>query len=196
MLVNLRLLAVRQAGAGPACVSDMSLSKIAGARQTVQMPQAAVKLPCCWTCCSKAVPKQRPVPRPWPSTPVRSRRAALARWRRCAQAWLPDSLQAANLAEALCPGRDPAACERQVTAGGEVADLRQALASARLALRIFFSLNSPGLTEARLSCHALAPFGFCADALSLLLHAYGLGTACLDQAEAWLVSYVESKRAT
>lgn len=77
---------------------------------------------------------------------------------RCAQAWLSRSLQAANPAEALPPGRDPAARKRQVTAGGEVAALRHALASARLALRIFFSLNSPGLTEARLCCHPLAPF--------------------------------------
>ena len=34
-------------------------------------------------------------------------------------------------------------------AGGEVAALREALGSARLVLRIFFSLNSPGLTEVR-----------------------------------------------
>lgn len=176
MLVNLLLLAVLQVGAGPACVSCMSLSlkrwcsqhqTLLFFQQTVQMLQAVVKLPCCWPCCSGMFPKQRPVPRPWPSTPVRSRRAA--RWRRCAQAWLPDSLQAANLTEALCPGRDPAACKRQVKAGGEVAALRQALASARLALRIFFSLNSPGLTEARLCCHPLAPFWGLCMTLSLVV---------------------------
>ena len=42
-------------------------------------------------------------------------------------------------------------------AGGEVAALRDALGSARLVLRIFFSLNSPGLTEVRPARKGVSP---------------------------------------
>ncbi len=62
---------------------------------------------------------------------------------------LPASARSPRAPGGQRAGAQRACGARQVTAGGDAAALQQALASARLALRIFYSLNSPGLTEVR-----------------------------------------------